>query len=264
MTRFKKILEIREIFKLPSECSEIQLQIPEEAQVTLIDERKTNNIEHRHVELHVGTRAHVKWISYQNHALTHPWKDQKKIILNRQARLGYFHHVLGGEETQDDLQVELHGDESEAFTQTLFFGRDHQRQNIHVTHVHHGKNTRSRMISKGAVKDEAKSGFYGMIHMMPGCSGSESHLEEHNLLLNSGAKIDALPGLEIRHHDVQVSHAATMEKIDEEKLFYLLSRGIPQKEAFELILEGFFKGALAEMKDNSWERRIFKDLLQWM
>lgn len=259
-------MEAREVFILPSpsECSEIHLQIPEEADVTLLDEGKCECTGERHVELSVGTRARVKWMVYQNYSLDYRWKDQKKVVLHRQSQLHYFHHVLGGQETDDGLHVELQGDESEAFTQTLFFGRDHQRQNIRVTHVHQGKNSRSRMISKGAVKDDAKSGFYGMIRMMPGCSGSESHLEEYNLLLSSGAKIDALPGLEIHHHDVQVSHAATMEKIDEEKLFYLLSRGIPRKEAFELILEGFFKGALAQMKHDPWERRIFKDLLQWM
>ena len=98
--------------------------------------------------------------------------------------------------------------------------------------------------------------------MLPGCSGSDAMLEEHNLLLSKGCKIEAVPGLEIQHNEVQASHAATLEKVDEEKLFYLQSRGLSPEEGLELLVEGFFWDALQKCPNLAFSERIFKDILK--
>ncbi len=175
---------------------------------------------------------------------------EKCFVLDKDASLRLkMCRVDGG---KDDVTVELKGEGSEVTSEVVFLGREGE-QDLRIVHRHVGRHTRSRMLSKGAVVGRSRSYVVGTIRMEPGCSGADGILEERNLLLSDEAKIDAQPNLEIRHDDVKASHAATVERVDDEKLFYLASRGIPQKEAKRLIVEGFFGDALPE--------RILKKLL---
>jgi len=156
--------------------------------------------------------------------------------------------------SETNLRVELKGDRSRVVTHIVFFGSGTEKQKVRVEHVHLGRETVSELFSKGAVTDEAVSSFYGTVQMEPGSNGAKGHLEEHNLLLSPTAKIDAVPALEIHHDDVQASHAATLEKVDAERLFYLQARGLSQAEAVELIVEGFFKAAFEPLPDELREK----------
>ncbi len=251
----KKTLKNRDVYTLPEDEKSVTLTVEKEAEVWIQEffaqakagfERKIN------VRLEPGAR--VKWMTYR------PSKDEKNFTLEEGAQLEYFHHVLG--DSEDQVKVLLEGDESSVLSQTIFFGSKSEKQTLSVNHVHIGKNTRSQMISRGAVKDTAYSHFYGNILMMPGCSGADGTLEEHNLLLSSGSKIEAVPALEIHHDEVQASHSATLERVDEEKLFYLESRGLEAKEGLELLVEGFFWDALQKCPNLAFSEQIFKDILK--
>lgn len=215
----------------------------------------------RSVMVFLGEGAQVTWRGYQHHGALVTAFDHKWFHAGESARLDFFQNIVGGDLTYDETVVELVGRGAEAHSQAVFFGHGRQRQEMRMNHVHVGAETKSTMVSKGAVKDESHGLFLGMIQMEPGCDGADGYLAEHNLLLSDRAKIDAVPGLEIGYHNVKAGHAATMERVDEEKLFYLASRGIPKKEAVELILEGFLLDALQKMKDPELERRIFEDML---
>ena len=79
-----------------------------------------------------------------------------------------------------------------------------------------------------------------MIYVAPGAQKTDGYQANRNLVLSPTARADSIPGLEILADDVRCTHGATVGKIDEEPMFYLLSRGIPEKEAERLIVEGFF------------------------
>jgi Fe-S cluster assembly protein SufD len=79
-----------------------------------------------------------------------------------------------------------------------------------------------------------------MIHVAPGAQKTDGFQANRNLVLSQTARADSIPGLEILADDVRCTHGATVGKIDEEELFYLLSRGIPDKDSRRLIVEGFF------------------------
>lgn len=236
----------------------IRLEIGEGAVVTLVDTMAPL----RFVHVEVGARASVRWLGVQqkDHSLT--TFNSKRFNLAEGARLDYFHHILGGRLSYDETTIDLKGAKSSAYSQTVFFGLDRQEQEMRVMHCHSGRDTVSRMVSKGAVKDQAHGSFWGMIRMEPGCDGADGYLEEHNLLLSDQAKIDAVPGLEIRHHNVKGGHAATMERVDEEKLFYLASRGIPKEEGMKLIVEGFFKDAIDKTQNVAFAKTIFDTILK--
>lgn len=243
------------------------IDVADGATVTIVDDYglpMSEQTPFRGVFVQVGRNAKVQWNGYQHHDEGVISFDHKRFVLGEGARLDYYSNVVGGCHNFDELLVEMVGRGSEVMSQTVFFGHADQQHEMRVNHVHIGEDTTSNMISKGAVGDHSYGGFLGYIQMEPGCSGADGNLEEHNLLLSDTSKIDATPGLEIGHNDVAAAHAAYMERVDDEKLFYLASRGIPKEEAIQVILEGFFLDAISEMGDDEFEQRVFKHILSYL
>jgi Fe-S cluster assembly protein SufD len=105
---------------------------------------------------------------------------------------------------------------------------------------HLAPDTTSDLLYKGALLDESRSVWQGMIYVAPKADKTDGYQTNRNLVLGKNARADAIPGLEILTDDVRCSHAATVGKIDSDHTFYLESRGIPKMEAAKLVVEGFF------------------------
>jgi Fe-S cluster assembly protein SufD len=96
------------------------------------------------------------------------------------------------------------------------------------------------LLFKGALVDESRAVWQGMIYVAPGAQKTDGYQANRNLILSRNARADSLPGLEIQADDVRCTHGATVGKIDRDQIFYLRTRGIPKLEAERLIVEGFF------------------------
>ena len=118
---------------------------------------------------------------------------------------------------------------------------DNQTGRWNVEIVHAAPNTSSKTDIKGVVGDSAHAFVVGTIKVLPAATGTEAFLEERILLVSENAKAEAVPNLEIETDEVHCSHAAAVGKIDEEELFYLQSRGITEKLAKAMIVEGFLR-----------------------
>jgi len=153
---------------------------------------------------------------------------------------------LSLEQAEGEVMVELRGEGSEVESVVYLVSRDGDSK-FNLEHRHVGLNTKSKMIQKVALIGTAQAELVGTVRMDAGCKGAEGDLAQHSLLLSPEAKINAKPNLEIGHHEVKASHASTMERVDDEKLFYLTSRGVSKKEAQQLLIEGFFKGASQDL-----------------
>lgn len=247
----KKTLKNQDTYTLPMEGA-LELTVHAGAEAWAMD--KVGSGEPRTIVVHLEKGARLHWMSGFSIA------DKKIFHLAEGARLEYFHHAFG--DCSDSVKVLLEGDEASVLGQTLFFGHKNEKQKLRVDHVHLGERTRSQMISRGAVRDTAFSHFYGNILMERGCTGADGTLEEHNLLLSKGSKIEAIPALEIHHNEVQASHSATLERMDDEKLFYLESRGLPPQEGLELLVEGFFWDALQKCPDLAYSEHLFNHILK--
>jgi len=112
---------------------------------------------------------------------------------------------------------------------------DHDTQQNHLA-----RNTTSDLLFKGALMDESRSVWQGMIFVAPGAIGTDGYQANRNLILSKEARADSIPGLEILADDVRCTHGATVGNIDEDELFYLYSRGIPKNDAEQLLVTGFF------------------------
>jgi Fe-S cluster assembly protein SufD len=116
---------------------------------------------------------------------------------------------------------------------------------VDVTSHHKAENTSAEIFIRAVAKDKAEVVLNGMIKINRGAQKTDAFLTENVLLLSNKAKAEVVPNLEIEADDVKASHAATVGKIDEEQIFYLMSRGILRAQAERMIVEGFL-GAVRE------------------
>lgn len=139
--------------------------------------------------------------------------------------------------------IELIVPGAEAEVSGIFLTQNTETSETKVIIHHKAPNTLANTVLKGAARDSSKISFTGRIIIDPECGNSNSFLTERILLLSDNAKAEAIPDLEILTDDVKCSHAASISRIPESQLFYLMSRGIPQAEAEDLIVAGFLENA---------------------
>ena len=120
-----------------------------------------------------------------------------------------------------------------------FRGKDREQIEIEIEVVHKAKNTSANTHIRGVVQDRAQARVVGTIKVLPGAQQVNSFLTEKLLILSDKARAEVVPNLEIEADEVKCSHAATVGKVDEEQLFYLMSRGLRRDQAEDIIVEGF-------------------------
>lgn len=113
---------------------------------------------------------------------------------------------------------------------------------------------------KGVAEQEAFAAVNGMIEIAEGGQGTDTYLTQDVLMLDPVSKIDAIPGLEIRTNDVKASHSATISRVTVEDLFYFQSRGIDEKTARAMYVEGFLGDLTERIEDRVIREEIQKSL----
>ncbi|WP_139120950.1 SufB/SufD family protein [Fervidobacterium thailandense] len=110
-------------------------------------------------------------------------------------------------------------------------------------------NSYSNVDAKGVLTDKSKLIFRGIMDITSGCKEAEAHQSNHALLLSEKAKVEAIPSLMVDEHEVVASHAASSAPVDEQTVFYLMSRGIPRDEAIRMIVKGVFETLKDELNN---------------
>lgn len=160
-------------------------------------------------------------------------------VTGRSARIDWALGLMNDGNTISENTTNLIGDGSIADSKTVVVGRGEQVQNFTTTIIHHGKNTEGNILKHGVMKDSATSIFNGIGKIEHGASKSNAQQESRVLMLSEKARGDANPMLLIDEDDVIAGHAASVGRVDPVQLYYLMSRGIPKKEAERLIIHGF-------------------------
>jgi Fe-S cluster assembly protein SufD len=148
-----------------------------------------------------------------------------------------------------NLTVHLKGEGARVKIFGFVVGKKQERFVIHTLQHHEAKDTTSNLLVKSILFGSADVTYAGEIRVEPEAQKTDAYQRNENLLLSSLASTRSKPGLEILANDVRCTHGATVGTIDEEQLFYLESRGIPDTLAKELIIEGFFESALQHISD---------------
>jgi Fe-S cluster assembly protein SufD len=175
----------------------------------------------------------------------------ENMVVGKNATLSNLAIHLGSAQTRVESKGLLTGEGADFENSSVTLGRKGQLFDQRTMQHHLAPNGKSRLTFKNALADEAKSIFSGLIKVENEAQQTNSYQTNRNLLLSNEAEADSMPGLEILANEVKCSHGATTSKIDDQELFYLLSRGIRRSVAERLIVLGFFEEVIEkiEMED---------------
>ncbi|MFB4169331.1 Fe-S cluster assembly protein SufD [Virgibacillus sp. JSM 102003] len=163
----------------------------------------------------------------------------RRGVAYRDAKIDWALGQMNDGNTVSENVTHLVGDNSESNAKTVSVGRGKQTQNFTANIVHFGKQSEGHILQHGVMKDSATSIFNGIGKIEHGASKSNAEQESRVLMLSEKARGDANPILLIDEDDVTAGHAASVGRVDPLQLYYLMSRGITQKEAERLIIHGF-------------------------
>jgi Fe-S cluster assembly protein SufD len=192
------------------------------------------------VEVIAGAAANVQYVALQRFGANVHHISTQRTIAGRDADLDTVVVNLGGAVARVDLAASLEGPGSRSDMLGLYFARGRQHFDHNTRQDHRVPHASSDLLYKGALSGQARSVFRGIIKVFPNAQRTDAYQTNRNLILSRRAEAVALPNLEIEADDVRCSHAATVGQLDEEELFYIMSRGIARAEAERLVVFGFF------------------------
>lgn len=190
-------------------------------------------------EVFANTNARVQYGAVDTIAKNTTVYVNRRGVAGRDARIEWSLGLMNDGDTISDNTTYLMGDGSFGDTKSVVVGRGEQTQNFTTKVVHHGKHSEGFILKHGVMKDSATSIFNGIGKIEHGATKSNAQQESRVLMLSEKARGDANPMLLIDEDDVLAGHAASVGRVDPVQLYYLMSRGINQKEAERLIIHGF-------------------------
>ena len=143
-----------------------------------------------------------------------------------------------------DLEVTLENENTSFELYGIIIGRNTDSYKVNVISHHKVGNALSRVHIKAVLFDKSSFDFNGLIKIDPGAVLSDAYLKNDNLLIGEDAVVNSSPQLEIKADDVKASHGVTISTISDIDQFYLKSRGLPDQESKELLVEGFINEIL--------------------
>lgn len=192
------------------------------------------------VEIKVMSGASLRFVELQSWG-KHVWNfTHERVRLERDAKLDWIFGAIGSKLTKNFSELDLAGEGSSGRMSGFYFTEGSQHLDHDTQQNHLAPHTTSDLLFKGALKGKSRSVWQGMIYVAKGAEKTDGYQANRNIVLEEGAHADSIPGLEILADDVRCTHGATVGKLEQEPLFYLKSRGIPQIEAARLVVQGFF------------------------
>ena len=226
--------------------SHILVLVDEGASVTYVhesaspDDMASNSMHAGIVEIQVMQNASMKFVELQSWG-RHVWNfSHERVRVERDGNLDWIFGAIGSRLTKNFSELDLAGEGAQGRMSGFYFTDGNQHLDHDTQQNHLAPHTTSDLLFKGALKGKSRSVWQGMIYVAPGAQRTDGYQANRNLVLSDGARADSIPGLEILADDVRCTHGATVGKLEQEPLFYLKSRGIPQAEAEKIVVEGFF------------------------
>ncbi|MCJ7626285.1 MAG: Fe-S cluster assembly protein SufD [Anaerolineaceae bacterium] len=214
------------------------------------------------VEIHVKNGARLRFVELQSWGRK-VWNfTHERIRVEKNGHVDWLICAVGSQLTKCFSDLELSGEGSSGKILGLYFSDGIQHLDYDTQQNHLVPNTTSDLLFKGAVTGNSYSVWRGKIRVASGADKSDGYQSNRNLILDSNARIDTIPGLEILADDVRCSHGATIGKMDDDQIFYLMSRGIDRKSAEQLIVEGFFEQIIEQIPSESAKNKLHQIIIE--
>jgi Fe-S cluster assembly protein SufD len=230
------------------------LQVGEFAKVTLLLDHRGSGVHTGNLEVLVGDGAEVTVVSVQDWARDAVHLGQHEAVIGRDASYKHIVVSLGGDLVRLNSNVRYAGTGASADLLGLYFADAGQHLEHRQFVDHNAPHTRSTVDYKGALQGQDARTVW---------VGDETYEINRNLVLTDGAQADSVPNLEIETGEiVSAGHASATGRFDDEQLFYLQSRGIPETEARRLVVRGFFADLLGRIGIESVRDRLTEAIEQ--
>lgn len=195
----------------------------------------------------VYDNAHLKFLTTQEEGknTTHIGVHRTHVL--RDARFESSTVSLGGHYARHRGEVALMGQGATSDVMAVYYGDHEQLLDFRTLQDHRAPHTTSNLLFKGAVEDNARSVYSGLIHVREEAQQTQAYQTNRNLVLDHGAHAESIPNLIIEANDVKCSHGSTVGPIDEEQMYYLATRGVSPHDAERLIVLGFFEDVFSRL-----------------
>lgn len=199
------------------------------------------------VEIFVKKGARVRYTTVQN------WSNNIYNLVTKRARadeeaiMEWVDCNLGSRVTMKYPSVYLFGKGARGEVLSIAYAGKGQHQDAGAKMIHFAPSTSSRIISKSVSKSGGRTSYRGLVQVMPEAENANVFVSCDALLIDDQSRSDTYPQMKIKAKDVNVQHEATVEKLGEEKLFYLSTRGIEKSEAEGLLVNGFIEPVVKEI-----------------
>ena len=192
------------------------------------------------IEMFASEATQVRYVQIQNWG-RNVWNfTDQRALLSQDSQLSSLNVALGSRLSKSLISGNLVGPGASAEMLGLYFADEKQHLDHQTRQMHISPYGTSDLLFKGAIKDRARTVYSGLIKVFPNAQRTDAYQANRNLVLSRTARADTIPNLEIAANDVRCTHGATVGQVEEEYIFYLMSRGINRTEAVKLIVDGFF------------------------
>jgi Fe-S cluster assembly protein SufD len=196
------------------------------------------------VEIFAGERSEVNYISLQEYGRNVYHYSLKRLHAKKDSNTTWCEIGLGSKLSKCNIEAVMQESGVNVNMLGLYFPVADQQMEFDTLQIHEAPHATSDLLYKGALRDKARSIFEGLIRVNKGAQKTNAYQANRNMLLSSESRADSIPKLEIEANDVRCTHGATVGPINEDQLFYLMSRGLPKEAATHLLVLGFFSEVL--------------------
>lgn len=258
---FAHPVRIRWEYPVCGEHTKLTLHVGENTKVVVVEEltgsmNPSSHVWAHAVEVLLEEGADVEFVSINQVGSGISLSLQQRSSLQGTAKIQWRNVTLGGAKVDHDLVSELAGADAESSIDWMFYAKSDEKYQLRARNVFGGRHGGGEITMKGVAEDTGHVRCDGKIEIGAGGTGTDTYLTQDVLMLDRTAKVDAIPGLEIKTNDVKASHSATVSRVTEEDLFYFASRGIVEHESRRMFVEGFLGDLVAKIGDESVREKI--------
>jgi len=199
------------------------------------------------VEIIVKKNARVRYTTIQN------WSNNvynlvtKRATAAEGATMEWVDGNIGSKVTMKYPAIFMLGEHARGETLSIAFAGEGQHQDAGAKMVHAAPNTSSSIVSKSVARGGGRTSYRGLVQVLEGAKGSKSNVLCDALLVDTISRSDTYPYVDVREDDVHMGHEATVSRVSEDQLFYLMSRGMTEFEAMAMIVRGFVEPIAREL-----------------
>lgn len=230
----------------------LAVHVEKNARLILLEQLGMNTSHACHVSVDEG--ANIEFICMNRAGV--PIEIRQTGTVGDNAMIRWKNITLSAGAVDHHLESELTGADALSSIDWMFYAKNDEKYQFNARNVFTGRHGSGEITMKGVAEDRGHVRCSGKIEIGVGGGGTDTYLTQDVLMLDKTAKVDAVPGLEIKTNDVKASHSATVSRVTDEDLFYFAARGIIEKEAKRMFVEGFLGEMVGKIGDAAAREEI--------